>query len=76
MQNYTAPSVPVIDLAVKYAATLMTSMCRTTGLEVSLENRIWWRGVIAHYSLMMMERLLMISSSSSYSVCRLNMQGC
>lgn len=76
MQNYTAPSVPVIDLAVKYAATLITSICRTTGLEVAVENRIWWREVIAHYSLMMMERLLMISSSSSHSVCRLNLQGC
>lgn len=28
MWNYTAPSVPLIDLAVKYAATLITSVCR------------------------------------------------
>lgn len=68
MQNYTAPSVPVIDLAVKYAATLITSMCRSTGLEGAVEYRIWLRGVIAHNSLMMMERLLMISISSSHSV--------
>lgn len=68
MQNYTAPSVPVIDLAVKYAGTLITSMCRSTGLEGAVENRIWLRGVIAHNSLMMMERLLMISISSSHSV--------
>lgn len=28
MRNYTAPSVPLIDLAVKYAATLITPVCR------------------------------------------------
>lgn len=73
MRNYTTPSVPVIDLAVKYASALITSMCGSTGLQGAVQNRTRWREVIAHDFLMMMELLVKISSSFTHSqnICRL-----